>query len=599
MLRFAVGLTLALLIGLVLMVPNSAPSYGAAALAQGPDEAEADSASEEQADKEEEKSDEPAEEKAPSNGEATKDKPESADDKQADDEDKAGKEDKESADTKADAKPEEKATEKADAKKETKKKRKTLKVEAKRMKIDLPLDGTFVAREMKEVPLRPEAWSDFEIVEVVALGAKVHPGEVLIKFDDRKFNEAIADLELEQRLNEIAIVKAEEELPRLEKTLTMDLAQAERGSKEAQEDFGRYTEIERPMTVKSAEFMAKYYQFMLDYEQDELDQLKKMYEADDLTEETEEIVLKRQKNSVEFAEFSLESAKLNRDETLNVRLPRYDVEIKESLERTALALARAKMAFQQDLNTARYQLEQRKQARAKSLDRHAKLTQDRGLMEIKAPVDGVVYYGPCVNGKWGETASLINKYRPKNSVMPGSVLMTIVELRPLYVTATFDESKRPDVAVGQKAKISPPAEGSERVGGKVQEISPIPVSSGKFEITLELEQEAVPAWVVAGMSCKLKINTYDEAEALVVPKTAVHTDKEDEDQQYAWVVDPEDDEAKPERRNVKIGRRSGDDVEIVKGLKPGDVISLDDEDAKKDEKEKEQKDEKDESSAKS
>ena len=39
--------------------------------------------------------------------------------------------------------------------------------------------------------------------------------------------------------------------------------------------------------------------------------------------------------------------------------------------------------------------------------------------------------------------------------------------------------------------------------------------------------------------------------------------------------------AKPERRNVKLGKRKEDDVEIVKGLKKGDVISLDDEEAKK------------------
>ena len=141
-------------------------------------------------------------------------------------------------------------------------------------------------------------------------------------------------------------MKAEEDMPRLEKTLAMDLTAAERADKEAKEDFDRYNQIDRPMYVKSAEFMAKYYEFMLDYEKDELEQLVKMYEADDLTEETEEIVLKRQKNSVESAEFSLEGAKLNRDELLNVRLPRYDIEIKEGLERTAMALARAKLASQ-------------------------------------------------------------------------------------------------------------------------------------------------------------------------------------------------------------------------------------------------------------
>ena len=86
----------------------------------------------------------------------------------------------------------------------------------------MPLDGVFVARKMTEVPLRPEAWTDYEIVEVVEHGKKVRKGETLFKFDDEKLNEAIADLELEQRLNELAIRHAEEEMPRMEKTLKLD-----------------------------------------------------------------------------------------------------------------------------------------------------------------------------------------------------------------------------------------------------------------------------------------------------------------------------------------------------------------------------------------
>ena len=313
------------------------------------------------------------------------------------------------------------------------------------------------------------------------------------------------------------------------------------------------------------------------YEKDELDQLEKMYEADDLTEETEEIVLKRQRNSVEFAEFSLENARLSRDETLNIRLPRYDISIKETLERTALAEARAQMALSLDLNRARYELEQRKKARTKSLDRHAKLLEDRGLMEIKSPADGIVFYGQSVNGRWSDTATLINKYKPQNNVSPDSVLMTIVESRPLYVTSTVDEGKRPDVSDGQKAKIALPAEGADRVAGEVKSISPIPVSPGKFEINFDLAQDEIPDWIVPGMSCKVQIMTYDKKDALVVPKTAVRDDEDDEDKKYVWLVDPDDEEAKPERRNVKLGKRKGDDVEIVKGLKKGDVISLDDE----------------------
>jgi RND family efflux transporter MFP subunit len=196
-----------------------------------------------------------------------------------------------------------------------------------------------------------------------------------------------------------------------------------------------------------------------------------------------------------------------------------------------------------------------------------------------------VFYGQSVNGRWSDTATLINKYKPKNNVSAGSVLMTIVETRPLYVISSVDEGKRPDVSDGQKAKIALPAEDAERVAGEVKSISPIPVGPGKFEIKFDLTQDEIPDWIVPGMSCKVQITTFDKKEALVVPKTAVHDDEDNEDQKYVWLVDTEDEDAKPERRNVKLGKRKGTDVEIVKGLKKGDVISLDDE-SKKDEAEK-------------
>ena len=243
------------------------------------------------------------------------------------------------------AKPEEKPAAKADDKagQAGSKKRKTYKVEPKRLKVDVPLDGTFVARKMEEVALRPEAWTEYEIVDVVEHGAKVHKGEALFKFDAEKINEAIARPgtgTAAQRAGDRARPKKncrgwKRRSRWISRTPTAPTANAK-------EDFKRYNEIDRPMTVKSAEFMVKYYDFMLDYEKDELDQLEKMYKADDLTEETEEIVLKRQRNAVEFAEFSLENAKLNSDEMLNIRLPRMDIRMKESLDRAALAKARAK-----------------------------------------------------------------------------------------------------------------------------------------------------------------------------------------------------------------------------------------------------------------
>lgn len=494
------------------------------------------------------------------------------------------KQDAEPAEAKSEGKA--KAAEKEAAEPAEKKKdRKTAKAEIKRVRVVATLDGTFTAEKMTPVALRPEAWTQFEIVEVVDHGSEVHAGQTLVKFDGEKFDEELAELELQLHVSELAIRKAEEELPRLEKSLTMAAAEAERTDKNTREDFDRFHKIERPMLLKSIEYSLKSAQFQLDYSQDELDQLEKMYEADDLTEATEEIVLKRTRTEVDFAKFNLEQTKQFADELLTIRLPRFEIEIKESLDKAALALAQAKAALAIDVNRARYDLEQQRQTRAKSLDRHAKLLADRALLELKAPADGIVYYGECEDGGWSDMASMISKLKPHGTVSADAVLMTILERRPLQVLAQVGEARRPEFSVGLAAKVVPPVENAEWLPAKLESITAIPVATGKFNADFDLAGAELPDWIVAGMSCKVKVTTYDKEDALVVPKKAVHTDKDDEELKFVWLIvskdgDSKGAEAKAERRNVKLGKSSGEHVEITSGLKAGDVVSLEDEEKK-------------------
>ncbi len=528
---------------------------------------------------------------AEKNSVATKSADESTDKPAAKDE--AAKQDAEPAETKSEAKTEAKVAEKKKEKPaEKKKERKTAKAETKRVRVVATLDGTFAAEKMTPVALRPEVWSQFEIVEIVDHGSEVHAGQTLVKFDREKFDEELTDVELQLHVSELAIRKAEEELPRLDKTLTMAAAEAERNDKNVREDFDRFHKIDRPMLLKSIEYSLKNSQFQLDYSQDELDQLEKMYEADDLTEDTEEIVLKRTRTEVDFAKFNLEQTKQYCDELLTIRLPRYEIDIKESLDKAALAMAQAKTALALDINRARYDLEQQRQTRTKSLDRHAKLLTDRALLELKAPADGIVYYGECEDGNWSDMASMIAKLKPHGNASADTVLMTILERRPLEVLAQVGEGQRPQFTVGQAAKVVPPVENAEWLPAKLKSITAVPVASGKFNADFDLTGTELPDWIVAGMSCKVKVATYDKEDALVVPKKAVHTDKDDEELKYVWLIDskdgdPKNAEAKAERRNVKLGKTSGENVEITSGLKLGDVVSLEDEEKREEEKKKE------------
>ena len=63
-----------------------------------------------------------------------------------------------------------------------------------------------------------------------------------------------------------------------------------------------------------------------------------MYEADDLTEETEEIILKRAQASVERARFTLKGAEIRKTESLQFEIPRETLETEEGARRSELSL---------------------------------------------------------------------------------------------------------------------------------------------------------------------------------------------------------------------------------------------------------------------
>ena len=89
------------------------------------------------------------------------------------------------------------------------------------------------------------------------------------------------------------------------------LKTAEVAYNRARDDHKYYVEIERPLQEESTKRSLQSSERYLESATEELNQLLKMYKEDDLTEETEEIILKRQRYAVESAEFRLKSSKLS------------------------------------------------------------------------------------------------------------------------------------------------------------------------------------------------------------------------------------------------------------------------------------------------
>src|SRR6185503_13684977 len=110
-------------------------------------------------------------------------------------------------------------------------------------------------------------------------------------------------------------------------------------------DYELYTKVDGPMAKNSAEFALKSTEQSLEYVTEELKQLEKMYKADDLTEETEEIILKRAKNDVDRSQFLTEQARLRHERSTTLDIPRNAEQQAHTLRQALLTWEKSRLTL--------------------------------------------------------------------------------------------------------------------------------------------------------------------------------------------------------------------------------------------------------------
>jgi multidrug efflux pump subunit AcrA (membrane-fusion protein) len=450
----------------------------------------------------------------------------------------------------------------------------TAKVEKGPFKVEVTLSGVFEQAKMAEVSVKPRSWSMPLVVErAVELGTPVKKGDILVELDREKIDKAIQDAEVELTLGEISLKHAEEELPVLEKLLPIDLAAAERSKTQADQDMSRFLEIERPNSEKVANFSVKSATEYLEYAKEELRQLEKMYRSKDLTEETEEIILRRTRFQVESGEFRLKEAELRRDATFKVELPRQELKVREGAVRQALELQKARATLPLTLSQKRLALAKLRHDHSRAAEKLADLRRDRDAMTVHAPADGLVYYGRNEHGNWPGAVAVASKLRKRGVILPDEVFITVVAPRPIFVRASVDEKELQHLAgrAELKGHATPTAAPVPSLPARLTSLTSVPRESGKFDVLADVELGPSAALIKPGMACTLKFTTYRAADALSVPSSAVSEDEAD-DGTMTQVVFLSSKEGKPEKRIVKVGKSSGNKTEILDGLHAGDEV---------------------------
>ncbi len=446
---------------------------------------------------------------------------------------------------------------------------KTITVEPELMKIDVSLEGTFESGKMAEVILRPETWSSFKVLEAVEHGQEVRRGEVLVEFDPKSIDEAIADAKTNARLEELSLEQTEAEVKTLERSTPLNIAQAEREKEYNDEDIARYFEVDKPLTLKSLKENLEYAKDSLEYQQEELRQLEQMYNEDELTEETEEIVLRRQRDAVRRAEFSYEIARNRYERDMNVYLPRDETMLKHADRMMNLAFERTMATLPSQLTRAKLDLEKQKVSQERNAEKFEKLQADRELMTLKSPIDGIVYFGRCVLGKWSGASSLVDKLRPGGSISPGTAIMTIVQPRPILLRVTVPEKELHWITPGLRGTVTPTGYPDVKASVIVSQVDAIPSAAGSFMAVLRVTLDEKGTSLMPGMKGEATLTPYLNKNALLVPESAISSDELEPDRKYVHLLARG---GAIKKRSVTLGNRSDDKVEITRGVKVGDKV---------------------------
>jgi multidrug resistance efflux pump len=446
----------------------------------------------------------------------------------------------------------------------------TYRITRETLRQEVDLEGVFESEKAAEVLIRPELWAELTVLEAVPHGARVEKGQTLVKLDTAKITDAIRDAEAAARLGELAAAQAIEDFKLLKETYPIDMAKAQRAAEIANEDLRRFVEIDLPVSQKSADFGLKAANQALEYQSEELRQLEKMYKADEVTEETEEIILKRTRNEVEQAKWSLERAKIHHDEVLKIELPRKQEETERAAKTGAIELERAKVSLPIMLRQKEVAAAKARQELEKAGENLGKLKHDLAAMQITAPQAGIVYYGRAVKGKWTGSVEAAAVLRAGGKLPANDVFMTVVSPEALLVRAVVAEKNLAMLKPGVAAKVTPTVKPEAKLPAIVASVSSIPVAIGGIDATVSFKLSGAAAGLLPGMTCKVEVAEASKPNVLTAPSGAVFDDPADPTKQYVLIVGK--DGAKT-RRPVKVGKRTDAKVELIEGVAEGDVIA--------------------------
>ncbi len=183
---------------------------------------------------------------------------------------------------------------------------------------------------------------------------------------------------------------------------------------------------------------------------------------------------------------------------------------------------------------------------------------------IQSPMDGVILSRDVEKGD-AVSSILVNG-------STATLIMTIGDIRQVYVQGKVDESDIGKVYLGQPARIKVESFKDKTFLGKVTRIAPLGVEKDNvttFEVRVSIDNPG--GELKANMTANAEVILEEHKNVITVPEQAVIYDKD----RNASVEVPDPNQKKGRRSvAIKAGISNGTRTEVLSGLNPGDTVVL-------------------------
>lgn len=458
---------------------------------------------------------------------------------------------------KPDTKPEAKPDGKQDPKPEVKKEPETHTVAKGPLTLALDLDGVFEAIDPFEAKIKFEAFAgELIVASAAANGASVKKGDEILKLDSPVLKKQLEAAENELKAAQANLVRSEGMSKLGAEADALALAAMKMTLKNAEANHRYWKEMDSANMMKMAEMSIQGYRDYLSDKQEELDQLKKMYSSEELTNATAEIVVRRAERALKRLVIYVEMAGGEMKKTVEHEHPMVDKQITAALEQAKLALAQLELTQAQAKVTREVELARARATHAQQEEQTGKLRRDWELLSVKSTIDGTLLYGSVAAGAW--TGHDVKILAVGEKLTAGAKWMTVFAPGKLKVRTDLPESQRFWITAGLKALVTPVAAPEAPVDGACGQIAWIAGGKG-FELTIDLPG-ADPRFV-PGMKAGIHIDVAELKDILTIPNAAIANGR-------VWVKK----DGKEEPKRIVTGRTDGKVTEVKSGLVEGDVI---------------------------